>query len=142
MRRVSSWESLLLLILCGFAFTFLLETTKLQPTAALFPRLVAEASLFIFAIALAFKAGHAAGNTPQKGPSFGGALALQAGYLAVVFVLGFPIATFLYLLACPRLMGYRRWKILIPYGVLLTSAVVLVFAYALHVRFPGGLLWR
>ena len=142
MRRISSLESFLLLILCGFALAFLFETTKLQPTAALFPRLVAEASLFILVIALAFKADHVTGNTPQKGTSFRAALALQAGYLAVVFVLGFPIATFLYLLASPWLMGYRRWKILLPYGVLLTSAVFLVFAYALHVRFPGGLRWR
>ena len=142
MRRICSLESFLLLISCGFALAFLFETTKLQPTAALFPRLVAEASLFVFVIALAFKADHVTGNTPQKGTSFGGALALQAGYLASVVVLGFPVATLIYLLVCPRLMGYRRWKILVPYGVLLTSAVFLVFAYALHVRFPGGLLWR
>jgi Tripartite tricarboxylate transporter TctB family len=142
MRRISSLESLLLLILCGFALAFLFETTTLQQTAALFPRLVSEASLFIFVIALVFKADHLTEKMPHKGTSFGGALALQAGYLVVVFVLGFPIATFLYLLACPRLMGYRRWKILIPYGVLLTSAVFLIFGYALHVRFPTGLLWR
>ncbi len=142
MRRISSLESLLLLILCGFALAFLFETTTLQPTAALFPRLVAEATLFIFAIALAFKTDRVTGNTPQKGTNFAGAIALQAGYLATVLVLGFPIATVIFLVASPRLMGYRHWKILVPYGVLLTGAVFLVFAYALHVRFPGGLLWR
>src|SRR5206468_2270787 len=92
-KRISFLEILLLVILCGFALAFLLETTKLQPTAALFPRLVAEASLFVFVIALASKAGHVTGNTPQKGTSFGGALALQAGYLASVVLLGFPVAT-------------------------------------------------
>ena len=63
-------------------------------------------------------------------------------YVAMIVLLGFPIATLMYLLACPRLMGYPRWKVLIPYAVLLTSAVFLAFAYVLHVRFPQGLLWR
>ena len=152
-KRISFLEILLLVILCGFALAFLLETTKLQQTAALFPRLVAEASLFVFVIALAFrllKSGeatvqHATSISAKKPPnatSFGAALTLQAAYLAAVFLLGFPIATLMYLVVCPRLMGYQRWRILLPYSVLLTSAVFLAFAYVLHVRFPGGLLWR
>src|SRR5437867_12075029 len=54
-KRISFSEILLLVILCGFALAFLLETTKLQQTAALFPRLVAEASLFVFVIALGLR---------------------------------------------------------------------------------------
>ena len=137
-------ESLLLLILCGFAFAFLLETTKLGPTAALFPRLVAEATLLAFVIGLAIRLMTTRATTAKRPPaatSFGTALALQAGYVAMVVLLGFPIATLMYLLACPRLMGYQRWKILFPYAVLLTSAVFLAFAYVLHVRLPRGLLW-
>jgi len=152
-KRISFLEILLLVILCGFALAFLLETTKLQQTAALFPRLVAEASLFVFVIALAFqllKSGEAtfqqaasiSAKKPPNATSFRAALTLQAAYLAAVFLLGFPIATLIYLVVCPRLMGYQRWRILLPYSVLLTSAVFLAFAYVLHVRFPGGLLWR
>jgi len=137
-RRISFLESLLLLILCAFALAFLLETTKLGQTAALFPRLVAGATLFIFVIGLAFRR---ADSTLEKRPQTA-AVALQAGYVAMIVLLGFPIATLMYLLACPRLMGYPRWKVLIPYAVLLTSAVFLAFAYVLHVRFPQGLLWR
>jgi tripartite tricarboxylate transporter TctB family protein len=151
-KRISLLESLLLVILCGFALAFLFETTKLQQTAALFPRLVAEASLLVFVIAGALRllkssataveeADSMSGKTPKNALSFGAALALQAGYVAACFFLGFPIATLIYLLACPRLMGYQRWKILFPYAVLLTSAVFLAFAYVLHVRFPRGLLW-
>src|SRR5881628_451910 len=93
-KRISFWEILLLLILCGFAFAFLLETTKLQQTAALFPRLVAQASLFVFVIVLAVRvlpstarAIHEADSSSEKKPqnvlNFGAALALQAGYVAV-----------------------------------------------------------
>ncbi len=145
-KRISFLEILLLVILCGFALAFLLETTKLQQTAALFPRLVAEASLFVFVIALAFQllqqAASISAKKPPNATSFRAALTLQAAYLAAVFLLGFPIATLMYLVVCPRLMGYQRWRILLPYSVLLTSAVFLAFAYVLHVRFPGGLLWR
>ena len=153
-KRISFLEILLLIILCGFALAFLLETTRLQQTAALFPRLVAEASLFVFVIALAFRllkssettavqqAASISAKKPPNAASFGAALTLQAAYLAAVFLLGFPIATLMYLVVCPRFMGYQRWRILLPYSVLLTSAVFLAFAYVLHVRFPGGLLWR
>jgi hypothetical protein len=152
-KHISVLESLLLLILCGFALAFLLETTKLQQTAALFPRLVSEASLFVFVVALAGRlrtsstaAIRAADSTseqsPQNAMSLGAALTLQAGYVAAFFFVGFPLATLMYLIACPRLMGYERWKILFPYAVLLTSTVFLAFAYILHVRFPAGLVWR
>ena len=152
-KRISFLEILLLIILCGFALAFLLETTKLQQTAALFPRLVAEASLLVFVIALGLRFLTSSRTTvrepdaisakkPPNATSFRAALTLQAAYLAAVFLLGFPIATLMYLVVCPRLMGYQRWRILLPYSVLLTSAVFLAFAYVLHVRFPGGLLWR
>lgn len=152
-KRISFLEVFLLLTLCGFALAFLLETTRLQQTAALFPRLVAETSLFVFVIVLAFRllkssettveqSASVAAKKPPNATSFGAALTLQAAYLATVFLLGFPIATLTYLVVCPRLMGYQRWRILLPYSVLLTSAVFLAFAYVLHVRFPGGLLAR
>src|SRR5207245_5316585 len=123
-KRTSLLETGLLLILGGFALAFLFETTRLDPTAALFPRLVAEASLFLFAIALGFRflgsgitavqgAGFIAEKKPQNAISFSAALALQAGYITMVILLGFPIATLVYLLGCPRLMGYQRWRILV-----------------------------
>src|SRR5947199_8273030 len=100
-ERISFLEIFRLLILCGFALAFLLETTRLQQTAALFPRPVAEASLFVFVIALAFrllKSGeatvqHATSISAKKPPnaaSFGAALTLQAAYLAALFLARLP----------------------------------------------------
>ena len=137
-------ESLLLLILCGFAAAFLIATTKLGQTAAMFPRLVAEATLFAFVIGLVLRLlsrSAPATKRPPAATTFGAAVTLQAGYVVMIVLTGFPIATLMYLLACPRLMGYQRWKILFAYAGLLTSAVFLAFAYVLHVRFPRGLLW-
>ena len=101
-KRSSLLESLLLLILSGFALAFLLETTKLEQTAALFPRLVAEASLFLLVIALGFRlldsgvttvreAGSISEKRPQNAMSFSAALALQAGYITMVVLLDFPL---------------------------------------------------
>ncbi len=104
-KRTSLLETGLLLILGGFALAFLFETTRLDPTAALFPRLVAGASLFLFAIALGFRflgsgitavqgAGFIAEKKPQNAISFSAALALQAGYivgdLIPTFTFGIP----------------------------------------------------
>ncbi len=151
-KRISFLESLLLFILCGFALAFLIETTHLKATAALFPRLVAEVSLLLFVIALLFRLLSSSRTTvqeahpiseqkPQNAIGFSAALALQAGYVTTVFFLGFPIATLMYLVACPRLMHYQRWRILFPYAVLLTTVVFLAFAYVLDVRFPEGMVW-
>src|SRR5436309_14603938 len=113
-KRISFWEILLLVILCGFALAFLLETTKLQQTSALFPRLVAEASLFVFVIALAFRllkssettevqqAASISSKQPPNATSFGAALTLQPAYLGAVFLLGFPIPAPPYLFVGPR----------------------------------------
>src|SRR5437899_4525836 len=126
-KRISFWEILPLVILCGFALAFLLEATKLQQTAALFPRLVAEASLFVFVIALAFRllkssettavqqAASISAKKPPNATSFGAALTLQAAYVAAVFLLGFPIATLLYLVRSPRLLASHRRGLLLPH---------------------------
>lgn len=150
-NRISVPESLLLLILIVFAAGFFLEAGNLGETAGLFPSLVAEASLLLFAIAIGlrffgkFPAGqdsdvHRSGRSPDTIVWFVG-IPLQVGYLLLIVLLGFPLATLMYLFGFPRLMNYRRWGVLVPYATLLTTGIIVSFIYLFNIRLPEGLLW-
>lgn len=68
------------------------------------------------------------------------ALALQGGYIAFIYLIGFSAATLLFLLLCPWHLRYRRWPITIIHGVLLTLVIVGSFHLFFHVRLPKGFL--
>jgi tripartite tricarboxylate transporter TctB family protein len=149
MARYPSLEVLLLAALAGFSGLFLVVTKDYGATAALFPRVIASASLAFIALDIAWgyllagkehskrqtKAPAETGNTGWLAP-----LALQAGYIAFIYVAGFSTATFFYLLACPWQLRYRNWLVTILHAVLLTFAIVYTFHSVFHVRLPKGLL--
>lgn len=146
-HRIAALEWFLLSILGGFAAAFFVRAEEFGRTAALFPRLVAVASLGFLALALGFqffgKAKPAKKTPVEKAPDavpWPSALAVQLGYVGLIVLIGFDIATLAYLLLAPLQMRYRRWKVLTPYAVLLTAAVVLSFTYLFNVRLPEGLL--
>lgn len=141
----------MLLTLGAFAASFLVLSWDLGRTAALFPRLVASASLALLAFAIVSELmGNAkARNKSREAVSTAAAdaipwplaLTVQVGYLALVVLLGFSLATLIYLAGAPLQMRYRRWAVLVPFAILLTAAVVASFSYLFHVRLPEGLLW-
>lgn len=150
-RRISTLEGFLLLILGGFAATFFVQSWQFGETAAMFPRLVAGASLALLVLAVAFQIRGEAGARkkqietmtarPPDAVPWSIALGIQIGYIVLVVLLGFSIATLIYLIGAPLHMRYRRWGVLGAYAVLLTATVVASFTYLFHVRLPEGLLW-
>ena len=142
-------EALLRAVLIGFALLFLLVTKDYGSTAALFPRVVALFSLGFIALDI-FALFYSRGNKPAKpqaatrqdlsGVSWSAALALQAGYIGMIYVAGFSTATFAYLIACPWQLRYRNWPVTILHATLLTVAVVYTFQAIFHVRLPKGVL--
>ena len=138
-------EGLLLVILAGFAVLFLLVTKDYGATAALFPRVVAAATLAFLAFDLGwqyFLAKKKSAPVRQDAAvvSWWAALALQAGYIALIYIAGFSAATLAYLIACPWQLRYRRWAVTISHAVLLTFTIVYTFNSVFHVRLPKGLL--
>ena len=141
-------ESLLLFILAGFAVLFLWVTRDYGATAALFPRVVAIASLGFIALDLLGQSSPrkktsalAAGAEPASGSvSWTSALALQAVYIGLIYVAGFATATLAYLIACPWHLRFRNWTVIVVHGVLLTVVTVYTFHTIFHVRLPKGLL--
>jgi hypothetical protein len=138
-------EGLLLVILAGFAVLFLLVTKDYGATAALFPRVVAAATLAFLAFDLGwqyFLAKKKSAPVRQDAAvvSWWAALALQAGYIALIYIAGFSAATLIYLIACPWQLRYRKWAVTISHAVLLTFTIVYTFNSVFHVRLPKGLL--
>lgn len=138
-------EGLLLVILAGFAALFLLVTKDYGTTAALFPRVVAAATLAFLAFDLGWqyflaKKKFAPLRHDAEVVPWWAALALQAGYIALIYIAGFSAATLAYLIACPWQLRYRRWAVTASHAVLLTFTIVYTFNSVFHVRLPKGLL--
>jgi len=134
--------------LAGFAVLFLFVTKDYGATAALFPRVVASVSLAFIVLDLFsefFRSGKKAPRAASlkqnlAGVSWSSALALQAGYIGLIYVAGFSAATLIYLIACPWQLRYRNWTVTILHAVLLTFTIVYTFHTVFHVRLPKGLL--
>lgn len=62
------------------------------------------------------------------------------GYLLLMPSLGFPVTTFVLLLAFVFLLGERRWWIVLGLALGATALIYLGFARGLNVRLPLGLL--
>lgn len=142
-------EALLRTLLVCFALLFLFVTKDYGATAALFPRVVALFSLAFISLDifwLYFRKGHKPAKpqaeTQRVLPrvSWSAALALQAGYIGVIYIAGFSTATFAYLIACPWQLHYRNWIVTILHAILLTVAIVYTFHSVFHVRLPKGVL--
>ncbi|MGE5218949.1 MAG: tripartite tricarboxylate transporter TctB family protein [Chloroflexota bacterium] len=147
--RGATLETLLLAVLAGFSALFLFLTKDYGATAALFPRVVASATLAFLALDLLWQylvvgkrsvkpKAKALDETANKYWLL--PLALQAGYMGLIHVAGFSAATLVYLIACPWQLSYRNWIITILHAVLLTFVIVYTFHSVFHVRLPEGML--
>jgi hypothetical protein len=68
-------------------------------------------------------------------------LAVQAGYICAIYLLGFTVATLLYLVAAPIHMRYRNWGIAALQAVFLTILISGSFIWFFHIRLPTGVVW-
>jgi hypothetical protein len=142
-------EALLLAVLAGFSGLFLFIAKDYGTTAALFPQVVASVSLLFLALDSFWKylfvgkdRAKPSARTRDQAGSLGwcSPLALQGGYIALIYVAGFSTATLLYLIICPWQLRYRNWIVTIVHAVLLTFVIVYTFHSVFHVRLPKGLL--
>jgi hypothetical protein len=71
---------------------------------------------------------------------FVGLWATLLGYFVFMPELGFPLGSALALAAMGRLLGERRWTVLVGGAVAVTAFLHVSFAYGLGVRLPLGVL--
>jgi hypothetical protein len=146
--NIDPLEALLLILLGGFAVAFLVLSKDYGATAALFPRWVAGAAILSLLLALPVEIlRRRKSSAPEPAAESSDSVAwplillLQGGYVLFIYLIGFAGATLLFLLFTPALMHYRRWSVILLYGVLLTAAVAGSFMWLFNVRLPKGILW-
>lgn len=143
MARHVTLETFLLLVLAGFSGLFLLASRDYGTTAALFPGVIASAALAFIALDVVSGALFSRkAKAPAEASNMGwvAPLALQGGYIALIYLAGFAAATLVYLLVCPWQLRYRNRLVTVLHAVLFTFAIVYVFHVVFHVRLPKGLL--
>nr|WP_326183727.1 tripartite tricarboxylate transporter TctB family protein [uncultured Oscillibacter sp.] len=67
-------------------------------------------------------------------------LVIAVLYVALLNPIGFLPSTIAVLIALPYLLGYRKWKVLIPFAVIITVAFYVIFRYGFYIKLPAGIL--
>lgn len=70
-----------------------------------------------------------------------GTMGLSFLYVALISTLGFLISTFLFLIILIRFLGYEKWVNNLTSSFVLTAVLYLLFATALGVSLPAGILF-
>jgi hypothetical protein len=67
-------------------------------------------------------------------------LAICAGYMALMVVIGLPIASAIALVATLRYFGGRRWAVMVSLGIVVPAVLWFFFVHVVHVPMPPALL--
>jgi len=142
---------ILLVIMLVSAYMFAASNSFADETK-LFPQIVSIAVFICCAAKLALTArsflprkdgGHAAGEGAKKTLFNQKQLILLAAavlYVVLLRPIGFLPCTIAVLVALPYMLGYRRWKVLIPFAVIIAIAFYGIFRYGFYVKLPAGVL--
>jgi hypothetical protein len=69
-------------------------------------------------------------------------LALQAAYVVLIYLLGFFVATLLYLIFAPMQLRYERRGIVIATSVGMTLLIAGSFMWLFDIQLPAGAIWE
>jgi hypothetical protein len=143
----------LLCLQACFAITFLIDSRTYNPTAALFPRLVAVVALCLLFGAMCqhlFNRYNQTADIPEAedvdigpkkvaGMKWYVNLSIMLAYFLLVYILGLVVASLLYLLLAPILMGYKKFKIVAAVAGFWIIVFSYVFYGILQLRMPNGI---
>ncbi len=145
----SSADTWLLAGIGALAVIFFAMTFSYRPAAAFFPRVVTVivAVLCLYELAMNVRTARAGQLVPRdkseeaaQGIAWYHALLAIAAYCALIYGLGFVLATLVFLIGFPPLIGYRRWVVIVITAAVLTVLVEVSFVRFLHVSLPKGWL--
>lgn len=67
------------------------------------------------------------------------AAAVISAYVALMNVIGFILSTLAFTFVNPLVMGYKKYRILAIFSVVLTAVIILVFGKVFYIPLPRGL---
>lgn len=147
-REEFSLIALLFLIFVGIVvFAF-----RLPFDARLFPMVIGTTGLFLCAIIIIdeirrWQSRDSANAVPKEEPSAGAdrprqALALLSApvFGLLLWLFGFFMASLVALLAMPRMMGMRNWRLILVVAFATIVALALIFPLLLGVNLPHGVV--
>ncbi len=156
-----NFEFALLVIIGGLALVFFAQTFTYEGTiTGLFPRIVSSLVILMVAYLLVFKSREMPGSAQDKaGDGQVGAwgksttdlhpmmkwqvsVLLMIAYFALIYLIGFGIATFLYALAIPVLLQYKNKLVTVIFALVTAVLLVVLFGVLLYVPLPQGLIFE
>ena len=113
------------------------------PSKAAFFPLVMGIPLLLLALVqmlIDWRGVSAPGEAPPDARAAVGVLAWMAGFIALVFLLGFPLAVPVFILGYLIIAGREPWLLSIALALIAWGAFYLLFQKLLHFPFDAGLL--
>lgn len=160
-KRTLSFETAMIAGLLLFAGIFFGWTYTFPATAALLPRLVSFAMIgltLLHIVTKVVKTKTAKGSRQQKekimqeksgeesdhtpGMNWRISSLLMLGFMVLIYLIGFGPATFVSSLTVPYLLGYRNYKVVVPFAAGMTAIIILGFGKLFMIPLPVGLLWE
>jgi hypothetical protein len=86
--------------------------------------------------------GHVEDEAPGEGRKLLLPWILQAGYVILIYLIGFIAATLLYLIMAPIQLRYERRGVAIAASVVLTLLLAGSFMWLFDIQLPPGALWE
>ena len=132
-----------LVLLGGCAALFLILSQGYNPTAALFPRWVAIATLLLLTalIIQLFGSDEGVAEPALEAVARPAVFAGQGMYILVIYLFGFFAATFLFLLIAPIHLRYKRRGVVLVHAVVLTLVVAGSFLWLFQIQLPTRVSW-
>ncbi len=149
MLRRFTLEVLILLIMAGLSIVFLRLALTFPHTPGQFPKVVSSFTLVlsVFLLISKFLPGAKVdrGKSVKPGPnglSWISFSVLMVLYGAMIQTVGFVLATFLYLLCCPFLMGLKNPLRLGALAIVSTLVLFACMKWGLQIPMPMGFLFE
>lgn len=146
MKKAAAADIVILVVIMLVSAYMFAASGAFADETKLFPRIVSTAVFLCCAVKLTLTV-RACGRTEgqcEKKRLFSRkqavVLAASALYVALLTPIGFLPCTIAVLIALPYALGYRRWKVLIPFAVVITVAFYAIFRYGFYIKLPAGVL--
>jgi hypothetical protein len=162
MRENRIFESVAMVVMAGFCLYFIVSTYALDMMTALFPRIIAISTLLLILCSYISERRRRISGKPdaqhqkdepqqtngvrgpesrRRGISWQISGVAMIGYLLLIYVIGFSLATFCYSIVLIYLTGYRKYIATCLFGLAMAIMVELGFGYAFSIPMPESLLW-